>query len=137
MNTQDLSQIPIKKTLVLITSSPHHPKAWEALHFTAQKLQASAAVSVFFYGDGAYTANSLIWQTADVPSVANAWVSLSQEHSLALPVCVSTALARGITDADNAKRHGLDGDNLRSPFYLVGLSELALQIDHDTELVQF
>ena len=46
-------------------------------------------------------------------------------------------LARGITDVDNANRHSLDGDNLRAPFRLVGLSELALQIDDDVTVIQF
>ena len=56
---------------------------------------------------------------------------------LDLPVCVSTALARGITDADNAHRHSLDGENVLPPFRLVGLSHLALYIDDDTKLIQF
>lgn len=92
---------------------------------------------MYFYGDGAYTASRLLWQTADVPSISDEWVKLSQQHNLDLPVCVSTALARGITDVDNANRHSLNGDNLRASFRMVGLSELALRIDDGATVIQF
>ncbi|MFA9485416.1 sulfurtransferase complex subunit TusD [Moraxella haemolytica] len=124
-------------TLLLITNAPHSHKAKLALDTAKKLLDAGKSVQVFFYGDGAYTANRLLWQTADVVSVADEWVRLAQTHRLQLPVCVSTALARGITDTQNATRHELNGDNLRTPFYLVGLSELAMQIDVCDEVLQF
>ncbi|MDO4441606.1 MAG: sulfurtransferase complex subunit TusD [Moraxella sp.] len=124
-------------TLLLITASPHSHKAKLALTTAKQLLDAAQPIHVFFYGDGTYTASRLLWQTADVVSVTDEWVKLAQTHGLDLPVCVSTALARGITDGENAIRHNLDGDNLRTPFRLVGLSELAMQIDGCDEVVQF
>lgn len=124
-------------TLLLITSSPHSNQSKQALHTAKERLTAGEMLSVFFYGDGAYTASRLLWQTADVPSISDEWVKLSKQHNLDLPVCVSTALARGITDVDNANRHGLNGDNLRTPFRLVGLSELALRIDDGATVIQF
>ena len=78
-----------------------------------------------------------MWQSADVPNISHLWVALAKRYGLDLPVCVSTALARGITDADNAHRHSLDGENVLPPFRLVGLSHLALYIDDDTKLIQF
>lgn len=124
-------------TLLLITKSPHDRQGKEALTTATTLLDSGERVSVFFYGDGAYTANRLAWQSADVPDVGRLWVALAKRYHLDLPVCVSTALARGISDADNASRHGLDGENILPPFRLVGLSELALHIDDDTQLVQF
>ena len=62
---------------------------------------------------------------------------VAKKYGLKLPVCVSTALARGITDAQNAQRHGLLGDNLHPDFELVGLADLAMQLDDDTQLQQF
>lgn len=126
----------MRPLLLLITSSPHYPNAQKALAFAKQSLDDGQTVAVFFYGDGAYTANRLMWQTADIVSVADGWVALSAKYGLKLPVCVSTALARGITDTANAKSHQLDGDNLRKPFYLTGLSELALLIEQ-YQVVQF
>ncbi len=127
----------ISKTLILICASPHTHKGRLALADARARLVQGEMVSVFFYGDGAYTANRLMWQTADVPSISDGWAALSEQYQLDLPVCVSTALARGITDGDNAKRHGLDGENLLSPFRLVGLSELALLIDDGVQVVQY
>ncbi|AKG07921.1 multidrug transporter [Moraxella bovoculi] len=124
-------------TLLLITSSPHSYQGKEALRTAKECLTAGEVLSVFFYGDGAYTASRLLWQTADVPSISDEWVKLSQQHNLDLPVCVSTALARGITDVDNANRHSLNGDNLRASFRMVGLSELALRIDDGATVIQF
>lgn len=125
------------KFLLLITQSPDTPTAKKALSFAQDKLKHAHQVQVFFYGDGAYTANRLRWQSADVADVADGWVELHQRYALDLPVCVGTALARGITDKDNAIRHNLDGDNLKDPFYLVGLSSLALAMGDDVMLVQF
>lgn len=127
----------MKKYLLLISASPHHPNAKKALEFAKDQLGKGHAINVFFYGDGAYTANRLMWQSADIPNIADAWVSLACEYGLALPVCVSTALARGITDAANATRHQLQGENLREPFLLVGLSELAMAIDDSVQVLQF
>ena len=127
----------ISKILILVSASPHTHQAKLAMADAKARLSQGETVSVFFYGDGAYTASRLLWQTADVPSITDEWARLSQQHNLDLPVCVSTALARGITDVDNANRHSLDGDNLRAPFRLVGLSELALQIDDDVTVIQF
>lgn len=113
---------------LLITASPNSPKAWQALDYAKEKLENQQAVVVFFYGDGAYTANALRWQSADVADVAEAWAALAHTYQLTLSVCVSAALARGVTDSDNAKRHGLSGNNLKPPFVLVGLSDLAIHI---------
>ncbi len=124
-------------TLLLITTSPHDRQGKEALSTATKLLEQGEYVSVFFYGDGAYTANRLMWQSADVPNIGQLWTSLAEQYELDLPVCVSTALARGITDEDNAKRHGLDANNILPPFRLVGLSELMLQINHGTTLIQF
>lgn len=127
----------MSQTLLVVTSSPHSRQGKEALQTAKTLLAQGASLLVFFYGDGAYTANRLMWQTADVESVSHGWCILAQEYRLDLPVCVSTALARGICDDVNAKRHHLDGENLLSPFRLVGLSELALHLNDNTKLMQF
>lgn len=123
--------------LLLITSLPHSRQSSDALNFAQTKLQNGESVRVFFYADGAYIANDLVWQTANVPNIAEQWAALSHRYGLDLPVCVSTALARGICDDDNAKRHQLSGSNLKSPFKLVGLSELAMLIEQCKQCVQF
>lgn len=129
-------------TLLLITCSPHTKSAWEAFYYAKSQLENNSLVGVFFYGDGAYTANCLRWQPADVADVADKWVNLTNTYNIKLSVCVSTALARGITDVNNANRHHLSKngviiDNVKEGFVLVGLSELALMMDNTTQLIQF
>lgn len=124
------------KTVLLITKSPHHPKMRQALDCAKNLFKNNELAGVFFYGDGAMIANGFAWQSAELPNIADEWAKLSDEYQLALPVCVSTALARGITDEPNAKRHNLSGHNLKAPFELVGLGDLAMMID-DNKLIQF
>lgn len=128
--------------LLFVTCAPHTQKAWNALDCAKSHLERGKKIGIFFYGDGAYTANRLRWQPADVADVADEWVKLGHQYDIKLPVCVSTALARGITDHNNAIRHHLscDGvltDNVKEGFELVGLSSLALMIDESTTLLQF
>jgi len=137
--------------LLLITRDPSHPMAQLAFRFAKAYLEGAAGqktdnqenddqtntkLAVFFYGDGAQTANRLRWQSADVTDITKLWQSLVEEYHLELPVCVSTALSRGISDTDNSRRHELLGDNLAECFSLVGLGELATMMN-DRRLLQF
>ena len=137
--------------LLLITADPSHPLAHLALRYARAYLQNAAnnkdtndnvtldnvTLNVFFYGDAAHTANGLRWQSADQINLTKEWQTLAEQFQLALPVCVSTALSRGISDTDNSKRHQLNGDNLATGFSLVGLSELAMMMQGDCRLMQF
>ena len=137
--------------LLLITADPSHPLAHLALRYARAYLTNAAnnkdindnvtldnvTLNVFFYGDAAHTANGLRWQSADQINLTKEWQTLAEQFRLALPVCVSTALSRGISDTDNSKRHQLNGDNLATGFSLVGLSELAMMMQGDCRLMQF
>ena len=137
--------------LLLITADPSHPLAHLALRYARAYLKNAAnnkdindnitldnvTLNVFFYGDAAHTANDLRWQSADQINLTKEWQTLAEQFQLALPVCVSTALSRGISDTDNSKRHQLNGDNLATGFSLVGLSELAMMMQGDCRLMQF
>lgn len=137
--------------LLLITADPSHPLAHLALRYARAYLTNAAnnkdindnvtldniTLNVFFYGDAAHTANGLRWQSADQINLTKEWQTLAEQFQLALPVCVSTALSRGISDTDNSKRHQLNSDNLATGFALVGLSELAMMMQGDCRLMQF
>lgn len=137
--------------LLLITADPSHPLAHLALRYARAYLTNAAnnkdtndnvtldniTLNVFFYGDAAHTANGLRWQSADQINLTKEWQTLAEQFQLALPVCVSTALSRGISDTDNSKRHQLNGDNLATGFSLIGLSELAMMMQGDCRLMQF
>ena len=139
--------------LLLITADPSHPLAHIALRYARTYLQSvstndngdnhnftenhPAPLNIFFYADAAHTANSLRWQSADQINVTQEWQALAEQYNLALPVCVSTALSRGISDTDNSARHQLETENLATGFKLVGLSELAMMMQGDCRLLQF
>ena len=120
-------------TLLLITATPTSIQAWHALGL-AQALHAkNEQFRVFFYQDGVQVANSLQWVPDDQRNLTTEW----QKLAIRLPVCVSAALARGITDQENAQRHQISANNLANGFELVGLGELADAVQSTQRLVQF
>lgn len=120
-------------TLLLITSAPSSIHAWHALGL-AQALKAkNQTFRVFFYQDGVSVANSLQWVPDDQRNLSFEW----QKLDIRLPVCVSAALARGITDLENAQRHHIQTHNLAQGFDLVGLGELADAVQSSERLIQF
>ena len=141
--------------LLLITADPSHPLAHIALRYARTYLESTdtnnndktdnsdrpanphASLNIFFYADAANTANRLRWQSADQMNITQEWQKFAKQYQLALPVCVSTALSRGISDSENSTRHQLDSENLASGFKLVGLSELAMMMQGDCRLLQF
>lgn len=131
--------------LLLLTADPSHPLAHLALRYARAHLQSNAhkdntknsTLNVFFYGDAAHIANRLRWQSADQVNLTKEWQNLAEQYDLSLPVCVSTALSRGVSDTDNSTRHQLDGNNLARGFALVGLSELAMMMQDGRHLMQF
>ena len=129
--------------LLLITKDPSHPLAHLALRYARAVLEQTnttdndAPLKLFFYADGAHIANRLRWQSAEQVNLTQEWQNLAEQHNISLPVCVSTALSRGISDSDNSARHQLQGDNVAQGFTLVGLSDLAMMMQSDCRLLQF
>ncbi|WP_395144830.1 DsrE family protein [Moraxella atlantae] len=141
-------------TLLLLTHTPDHAQTLAGLEFatqfcqkqSCQKLSTNTATQepnhvptlrLFLYRDAVMLANRLIWQADDMPNAARDWQRLVQQFGLTAQVCVSSALARGVTDSANAKRHGLDGNNLATGFTLVGLGELAMALHEVPQVYQF
>lgn len=135
--------------VVLMTHAPSHPmttKAFELMQTICleaktlahqQGLANTADVKIFLYSDAVMLANRLIWLPEDVENMAKKWQQLALSLHTPIQVCVSAALARGVTDADNAARHGLQGDNLADGFALVGLGELAMHLHSANTVYQF
>lgn len=120
-------------TLLLITSAPTSIHAWHALGLAQALHQKQVMFRVFFYQDGVNVANTLQWQPDDQRSLMREW----QKLAIRLPVCVSAALGRGITDPENAQRHQLSQHNLAEGFELVGLGELADALQTAERVLQF
>ena len=120
-------------TLLLITSAPTSIHAWHALGLAQSLHEKHEEFRVFFYQDGVSVANDLQWVPDDQRNLKTEW----QKLSIRLPVCVSAALARGISDEENAKRHQLQQFNLAHGFELVGLGELADAVECADRVLQF
>lgn len=120
-------------TLLFITSAPSSIHAWHALTLAQALIEKKQEVRVFFYQDGVCVANQLQWVPDDQRNLSLEWAKLG----IRLPVCVSAALARGITDQENAQRHQLHSNNLAPGFELVGLGELAEAVQTTDRLVRF
>lgn len=149
--TQDFDSIrecmpnsPLSPTLLMLTHSPHHRSTADGLNFAKRycvdwqdQSDMPVPLSIFCYGDGAMLANRLIWLPADSLNMAKSWQDFVKQYQITAQVCVSTALARGVVDNQNAKRHGLIGENLADGFSLVGLGELAMQLHQNPCVLQF
>lgn len=120
-------------TLILVTTAPTSILAWHAYGLAHALKQKKEPFDVFFYQDGVYVANILNWVQEDQRNLTQAW----QDLNIQLPVCVSAALNRGISDLDNAERHQLLQANLAPSFKLVGLGELSDALNNNQRLVQF
>jgi tRNA 2-thiouridine synthesizing protein D len=120
-------------SLLLITSAPSSIHAWHALGLARALKEKNQEFRVFFYQDGVSVANHLQWIPDDQQNIALEWSKLE----IRLPVCVSAALARGITDQENAQRHALHSHNLAQGFELVGLGELADAVQSAERILQF
>lgn len=120
-------------TLLLITASPQSVIAWHALGVAQALHQQKEPFKIFFYQDAVYVANQLTWVPEDQRNLTHEW----QKMKIRLPVCVSAALNRGITDQENAQRHHLTQQNLAEGFSLVGLGELADAVQEADRIIQF
>ncbi len=134
----------LQPTVLLLSHHPYHPltrAGWQYAQTFCQAWQQQSnqpvGLQIFLYQDAVQLANRLIWLPNDQLNLANEWQQLAKKYHLTIQVCVSVALARGITDNDNAKRHQLQGDNLAENFQLVGLGELAMHLHNHSKLIQF
>lgn len=120
-------------TLILMTTAPTSSISWHALGLAQSLEKQGLPFSVFFYQDAVHIANALNWMPDDQRNLTQEW----QKLKVRLPVCVSAALNRGITDQENATRHQLSQSNLAKRFELVGLGELADAIQSSERVIQF
>lgn len=97
-----------------------------ALGFARAALAAGHAIErVFFYHDAVLVGSALVVTPQDESDFGAQWAALAVRHDIELAVCVAAALRRGVLDATEANRYGRASDNLREPFVLVGLGQLA------------
>ena len=127
------------KFSVVVSGAPYGTQgASSAYQFSAAALQAGHdIVGVFFYQEGVLNASQLVSPASDEVNLPDLWAALAGQYHFPLEVCVSASLRRGIVDSQEAKLLSLAQFNLKSPFVLSGLGQLAELSAHCDRLVQF
>ncbi len=114
------------KYTVMINEGPYqHQASDSALQFVRAALEKGHEIfRVFFYHDGVNNGTRLSVPPKDDRLVQQEWSDLAKEHDLDLVICIAAAQRRGLMDADEAKRQGLDADNIIDGFRISGLGQL-------------
>jgi tRNA 2-thiouridine synthesizing protein D len=124
---------------ILVNEGPYtHEAADSAYQFAKAALDKGHELTrVFFYHDGVNNGTRFTTPPQDDRNLVNLWSDLAKEHNVDLVVCVAAAQRRGIVDADEAKRHGKDGNNIADGFRISGLGQLIEASIQSDRLVVF
>jgi len=115
----------VKFTVVVHAAPYSSAAAYSAYRFSASALAAGHEIyRLFFYYDGVHNSNALTTAPQDEFDLVAAWRTLIDNHQLDAISCVSSALKRGILDAQEAKRYEKPAANLAQEFTLSGLGQL-------------
>ncbi len=115
----------MKFTIVVNEGPYQHQSADSAINFTRAVLEKGHEIfRVFFYHDGVNNGTRLAVPPADDRQLQKEWSELAKEHGLDLVICIAAAQRRGIMDENEAKRQGLDADNMIEGFRISGLGQL-------------
>ncbi len=111
---------------IVVNEGPYtHQASDTAYQFTKTALEKGLKIfRVFFYHDGVNNGTRLGVPPTDDRNLQKLWTELGEAHKLDLVVCVAAAQRRGILDADEAKRHGKDVNNIAPGFRISGLGQL-------------
>lgn len=111
---------------IQINEGPYqHQASDSAYQFVKAALEKGHEIyRVFFYHDGVNNGTRLATPPQDDRHIPNRWSELAEQYNIDLVLCVAAAQRRGIADADEAKRHGKDADNIAPGFRISGLGQL-------------
>ena len=114
------------KYTIMVNEGPYqHQSADTALQFTRAALEKGHEIfRVFFYHGGVNNGTRLSVPPADDRLIQKSWSELAEKHGLDLVICIAAAQRRGLMDADEAKRQGLDANNIAPGFRISGLGQL-------------
>lgn len=111
---------------IVVSEGPYtHQASDSAYQFVKAALAKGHEIArVFFYHDGVNNGTRYTTPPQDDRNLVNLWGELAKANDIDMVVCVAAAQRRGICDADEAKRHGKDGDNIADGFRISGLGQL-------------
>ena len=111
---------------ILVNEGPYtHEASDTAYQFVKAALAKGHEIfRVFFYHDGVNNGTRLTVPPQDDRNLQRAWSEIALTRNIDLVVCIAAAQRRGILDANEAKRHGKDADNIAPGFRISGLGQL-------------
>jgi len=129
----------VLKFALVVSSGPYGSQgASSAYQFCHSAIQAGhKIVGVFFYQEGVLNASELVSPASDETHLPDCWATLATQYQFPLEVCVSASLRRGIVNAVEAEQLSLTQFNLKAPFVLSGLGQLAEISAAADKVVQF
>ena len=114
------------KFAIQVNEGPYQHQATDsAYQFAKAALDAGHEIMrVFFYHDGVNNGTRYTVPPQDDRNIQQEWSKLADAHDIDMVICIAAAQRRGIMDADEAKRQGIDGNNIAPGFRISGLGQL-------------
>jgi tRNA 2-thiouridine synthesizing protein D len=127
------------KFVIMVSGAPYGSQGSSSAYqfCSAAVKMGHEIVGVFFYQEGVLNASLLVAPAGDETNLSEYWAKLAIQYQFPLEVCVSAALRRGIVNEVEAQQLALEQFNLKTPFLLSGLGQLAELSAKADRLVQF
>lgn len=127
------------KFTLLIQSAPIDAQgSATALRFARALLEQGHVIErIFFYRSGVQSANRLTLAPQDEANLPAQWQALIQEHNLDAVVCIAAAIRRGVVNAAETARYGIEGENLLPGAELSGLGQFVAACAVSDRVVTF
>ena len=124
---------------IVVHAPPYSSEAaGTALRFAQALLRKNHEIHrIFFFADGVHNASRLTVVSRDEDNLQEQWRELIRGNELDATVCVSSAIKRGIVDAEQADRHELEGSSMHPEFEIAGLGQLIDACMHSDRTVSF
>lgn len=111
---------------LLVLSSPSSGQTARSAALFAQALieRGHSLHRVFFIDEGVHAGSNNHVLPQDENNPMEIWVALKEQYEVDLVLCVSSALKRGLLDANEAERHEKQSATTHPAFVISGLGQL-------------
>lgn len=127
------------KFTIVIYGAPYSAQAAEsAYRFTSTLLDEGHSIyRLFFFGDGVHNVGRLAVAPQDEINLPRRWQDLIQRHELDSVACVSSAIKRGIINAQEAERYQLEAISIHDDSEIAGLGQLIDAVMNSDRVISF
>lgn len=128
----------MKFSLVIYAAPYSTEAAGSAYRFAKAVLDEGHEIyRLFFYSDGVHNTSSLSVSAQDEFDLPEHWHELIDRYDLDSVACVSSAIKRGVINAQESERHELDGISIQPSTDIAGLGQFIDAAINSDRLVQF